>query len=250
AGELTLGLGAVSEPHAEQVRVDGQLGRAPLEGGGEVDPPAVDAPVAAVRPDPLVSQTGPADLVGGDGSALGAAVACNLRYGPQVARTGDDGLSIGEGDAVAVASAQDGVSRNHFGELTVRGVHPVPVDELTHRRPAAGGQDRRIDVEVLELVSTVQDQLLVEQEQPGQLPGLQYGPLAVLAGHDEAHLEGRVGAVGALAERVPDDVALPRVQVQPDRVAEVDGLVSGAGDVVRDVLNPRTLRPCERPGGG
>jgi hypothetical protein len=79
----------------------------------------------------------------------------------------------------------------------------------------------------LVLVRGVHDQALVEQEQAGELAGQQHLALPVLAGDDQADLEGRPLAVLALAQGPVEHVRLPGVQVDTEGGAELDGLLAG-----------------------
>jgi hypothetical protein len=51
----------------------------------------------------------------------------------------------------------------------------------------------------LELMRAVEDQVLLEQEQPGEFPGLEQGALAVLPRYEDANLEAGPAVVAALA---------------------------------------------------
>jgi hypothetical protein len=69
------------------------------------------------------------------------------------------------------------------------------------------------------LVRRVDQQLLAEQEQAGELARLEDRALAVLARHDRRDLERRPLPVRALAERVEQDQLLPLVELEPASAA-------------------------------
>src|SRR5690606_20979827 len=91
----------------------------------------------------------------------------------------------------------------------------------------------------LELVRAVENQLLAEQEQPGEFARLDDGALAVLPGHDERDLERRPSPVGPFAERLLEDELLPRVKIQTRCRGELDGLLARAADRWRHAHHPR-----------
>src|SRR5690606_27464259 len=87
----------------------------------------------------------------------------------------------------------------------------------------------------------VQDELLAEQEQPGQTPGLEDAALAVLPAHHDAALERRPPAITPLAQAVNQAVLLPRIQHQPRRGRQLNSLPAGRRLVLRNQADPRRL---------
>jgi hypothetical protein len=73
----------------------------------------------------------------------------------------------------------------------------------------------------------VDQQLLTEQEQAGQLARLEDRALAVLARDHQPDLERRPLAVRPLAERVRQDELLPGVEVKVRELCELDRLLAG-----------------------
>ena len=98
-----------------------------------------------------------------------------------------------------------------IGELVGKLLHLV---ELLERRVSPM---RRMD-----------DQIVPEQDDPGQLAGRQDLVLAVLAGHDDRHLERRPRPIDQLTATVLEDMALPVVEDDPGRPGEINRLPAGA----------------------
>lgn len=61
------------------------------------------------------------------------------------------------------------------------------------------------------------------------MPSLEQRPLAVLAGDQQCHLEGRPAVIVVDAERLGEEPPLPLVEHKPGFGGQVDGVKRGGG---------------------